>query len=94
MSGVGIMKIITINVPDEYIYYFQYLLDMGLYPSRSEAIRVAIREFIHKEMEMGEKVIEHNNRIRQEEMNSGNKVVCIPMDRDNVKIRKIIRRLE
>lgn len=46
------MKVITINVPTKYIKVIQKLQDAGLYPSRSEAIRVAIRDFMYKEQEL------------------------------------------
>ena len=91
------MKIITINVPDMFIDYFQCLLDIGLYPSRSEAIRVAIRRFIFDELKMSKKLLEENNRIREEyknTMNGNHQMVCIPIDDNNVKIRKILRVLE
>ena len=48
----GGMKVITINVPTKYIRVIQKLLDAGLYPSRSEAVRVAIRDFISKDKEL------------------------------------------
>lgn len=44
------MKIITINLSEPHIKALQVLQDIGLYPSRSEAIRVAIRDFLKKEL--------------------------------------------
>jgi len=44
------MKIITINLPIQYIEAIQSLQDAGIYPSRSEAIRTALREFIGGEL--------------------------------------------
>lgn len=46
------MKIITINLPEKYLQSIQILNDMGLYPSRSEAIRVALSDFLAKELKM------------------------------------------
>ncbi len=46
------MKIITINLPEKYLQAIQILNDMGVYPSRSEAIRNALREFLTKELKM------------------------------------------
>lgn len=43
------MKIITINMPMKYLDAIQVLQDLGLYPSRSEAIRESLREFLYKE---------------------------------------------
>lgn len=46
------MKIITINLPEKYLQAIQILMDMGLYPSRSEAIRIALGNFLNKELKM------------------------------------------
>lgn len=46
------MKIITINLPEKYLQAIQILNDMGIYPSRSEAIRVALNDFLDKELKM------------------------------------------
>ena len=44
------MKIITINLPEQYLTAIQTLQDIGMYPSRSEAIRTALSEFLPKEL--------------------------------------------
>ena len=44
------MKIITINLPIQYIEAIQSLQDAGRCPSRSQAIRTALREFIGEEL--------------------------------------------
>jgi Arc/MetJ-type ribon-helix-helix transcriptional regulator len=44
------MKIITINLSEPHVKALQVLQDLGLYPSRSEAIRVAIRDFLQREL--------------------------------------------
>ncbi|MFW9936485.1 MAG: ribbon-helix-helix domain-containing protein [Promethearchaeota archaeon] len=46
------MKIITINLPEKYLSAIQTLNDLGIYPSRSEAIRIALREFLKEELKM------------------------------------------
>ncbi|MFW9970123.1 MAG: ribbon-helix-helix domain-containing protein [Candidatus Odinarchaeota archaeon] len=46
------MRIITINLPEKYLAAIQVLNDMGMYPSRSEAIRVALHQFLSKELKM------------------------------------------
>ena len=46
------MKIITINLPEKYLQAIQILNDMGLYPSRSEAIRIALGNFLNNELKM------------------------------------------
>ncbi|MFX0057226.1 MAG: ribbon-helix-helix domain-containing protein [Candidatus Hodarchaeota archaeon] len=46
------MKIITINLPEKYLSAIQTLNDLGIYPSRSEAIRIALRDFLKDELKM------------------------------------------
>ena len=43
------MKNITINIPEIYDENIQKLISLGLIPSRSEAVRTALREFLHNE---------------------------------------------
>jgi len=45
------MQNITINIPDIYDKNIQKLIQMKIVPSRSEAIRMALREFFHNEYE-------------------------------------------
>lgn len=45
------MKIITVNLPILYLKQIDTMVgDTGLYPSRSELIRVAVREFLVQEL--------------------------------------------
>ena len=44
------MKNITIALPEIYVRNIEKIQNLGLVPSRSEAIRLAIREFLHKEI--------------------------------------------
>jgi len=45
------MKIVTINVPESYIEAINKLIGAnGLYPSRSELIRSAVRDFLIKQL--------------------------------------------
>jgi Arc/MetJ-type ribon-helix-helix transcriptional regulator len=46
------MKIITINLPEKYLSAIQTLNEMGIYPSRSEAIRIALKDFLTEELKM------------------------------------------
>jgi Arc/MetJ-type ribon-helix-helix transcriptional regulator len=46
------MKIITINLLEKYLNAIQALNDLGIYPSRSEAIRIALRDFLEEELQM------------------------------------------
>jgi metal-responsive CopG/Arc/MetJ family transcriptional regulator len=43
------MKNITINLPTLYDEKIQELIEKKIIPSRSEAIRTALREFLHNE---------------------------------------------
>ncbi|MFX0074484.1 MAG: ribbon-helix-helix domain-containing protein [Candidatus Hermodarchaeota archaeon] len=45
------MQNITINIPDIYDANIQKLIKMKVVPSRSEAIRTALREFFRNEFE-------------------------------------------
>lgn len=45
------MKIITINLSEKYLSAIQTLITQGKYPSRSEAVRIALRNFLHKELQ-------------------------------------------
>ena len=54
------LRIITINVPEIYLKFIKQLTDMCIYPSRSEALRVALRNFILDELKLVDKVKECN----------------------------------
>ncbi len=45
------MKIATINIPVPYIESLDALVDLGLFASRSEAIRECLNEFLKSEPE-------------------------------------------
>ncbi len=44
------MIIITVKMSDIYVKGLDKLVELGLYPSRSEAIRVAIRDLLRREL--------------------------------------------
>jgi Arc/MetJ-type ribon-helix-helix transcriptional regulator len=46
------MKNITIALPEIYVKNIEKLQKIGMVPSRSEAIRLAIREFLKKEVKV------------------------------------------
>jgi len=50
------MKIVTINLPLPALDALEKLTDYGLYPSRSEAIRVALRDFLSSELQLAQKL--------------------------------------
>lgn len=43
------MRIVTINIPDNYLDCFESLIKLGLYNSRSQIVREALKEFIERE---------------------------------------------
>lgn len=57
------MKIITINLPEKYLEAIQILQDMNIYPSRSEAIRMALEDFLTNELKMYNDLEDQNFRI-------------------------------
>ena len=54
------MKIITINLPEKYLAAIKILNDLEIYPSRSEAIRIALRDFLTDELKMFEELDNEN----------------------------------
>lgn len=46
-----VLRNITINLPDQYDEVIQKLIRLKLIPSRSEAIRTALREFLQDEFQ-------------------------------------------
>lgn len=44
------MKTISVNVPETFIKGLEELVKKGLYANRSEAIRVALRDLIKREL--------------------------------------------
>jgi len=57
------MKIITINLPEKYLEAIQTLNDLGVYASRSEAIRTALGEFLGDELKMFENLDEETFKM-------------------------------
>lgn len=52
------MQIVTVNLPSIYIDAIAKLTEQGMFPSRSEAIRVALRNFLKSELEMVESLLD------------------------------------
>ncbi len=44
------MRLIAVHLPDKLLDDIQELVDKGLYPNRSEAIRIAIRDLLKQEL--------------------------------------------
>ena len=98
------MKIVTVNVPESYIGAINKLIgENGLYPSRSELIRVAVREFLLKELKMANNMAKYDRSEEEAEEDFDEEdFVRVPIEKINEKsepIReyksyKIIKRLE
>jgi Arc/MetJ-type ribon-helix-helix transcriptional regulator len=48
--GGNEMKLVTLHIPEQYIEGLEKLVDSRLYPNRSEAIRIAIRDLLKREL--------------------------------------------
>ena len=93
------MKIVTVNVPESYIDAIEKLIgENGLYPSRSELIRCAVREFLIKELKMAKNMTKYD----KPELNDFDEenFVRIPVENEKkeepvreFKTYKIVRRL-
>lgn len=44
------MKLVTLHVPETYLDGLEKLVENNLYPNRSEAIRIAIRDLLKREL--------------------------------------------
>lgn len=88
------MVIITINVPYHYLKFLHKLVYAKVYPSRSEACRVAIRDFVHKEMKIN-KVIK-NVKVEDliQKINDTDTAVCLENGDGTIETHKIIKRLD
>jgi len=47
---IGAMNLISVKIPETFLEGLDDLVRLGVYPSRSEAIRVAIRDLLRKEL--------------------------------------------
>ena len=95
------MKIVTVNIPESYLDSIEKLVgENGLYPSRSELIRVAVRDFLLRELKMANNIAkykesetddfddDHFVRVPIEKLNEKNEPVR------EFRTYKIIKRLE
>lgn len=51
------MKVVSINIPEKYIYELEELVRQEFYLSRSEAIRAAVRDLLKRELWMAGQAI-------------------------------------
>jgi Arc/MetJ-type ribon-helix-helix transcriptional regulator len=84
------MKIITINLTEPHVKALAILQELGLYPSRSEAIRVAIRDFLQKELGFNEKHAESKVPVVQEQHLNAS----VQVEEKKKEISRILKRLK
>ena len=78
------MKIITVNLPVNDIKTIKGLVgEEGLYPSRSELIRVAIRDFLVKELKLAKEFPKFRAEHSTEELINNN---TIKIDKNFVRV--------
>jgi Arc/MetJ-type ribon-helix-helix transcriptional regulator len=95
------MKIVTVNIPESYLESIERLIgENGLYPSRSELIRCAVRDFLIKELRRANEMIKYKE-VKVEQINNKDyvRVPIEKMDENNEPVRefktyKIVKRLE
>lgn len=98
------MKICTVNIPESYIDAIEKLIgEDGLYPSRSELVRCAVRAFLIRELTMAKKMAKYNAPNSEEiiedfDIKNFVRIPVEPKDKDEpvrtFKTYKILRRLE
>ena len=95
------MKIVTVNIPDSFLDSIEKLVgEDGLYPSRSELIRVAVREFLLKELTLANRMVKYQeSEIKDFDEKNYVRVPIQTTDENDEPVRefktyKIVRRLE
>lgn len=87
------MKIITVNLTDPQTKALAVLQQIGLYPSRSEAIRVALRDFLQRAFDL----VTTNGTEQRESLCLSEKIQNSPVvDKEQIgkTIGILLRRLE
>ena len=79
------MRIVTVNLPEMYLQSIAELQSKGKYPSRSEAIRVALRKFLRQELAMVEKMM--NSKAKADKNEGSNVRAIFPAKIDMRSIR-------
>ncbi len=86
------MKIVTVNIPETFIGIIKKLVgEHGLYPSRSELIRVAVREFLIKKLQMANNMVKYTETKVEIDAIDEEKFVRVPIvrrDEDNEPVRE------
>jgi len=77
------IKIVTVNIPEPYLNAIDKLTGHdGLYPSRSELIRVAVRDFLIRELKNAEEMSYYYKKPEKPKFDSEN-FVRIPENKDD-----------
>jgi Arc/MetJ-type ribon-helix-helix transcriptional regulator len=96
------MKVVTINVHRSYLKAIEKLVgDDGLYPSRSELIRAAVRKLLLNELEEAKRIKERRENPPIQKKHP-EKFVQVPIEKESddgdpireFKTYRIIRKLE
>jgi len=76
------LKIVTVNIPESYLESIKRLIgEDGLYTSRSELIRCAVRDFLIKELKNAEEILKYQ-KVKTEEIDDKNFVRVPKENRD------------
>jgi antitoxin ParD1/3/4 len=83
------MRIITVNLPVSYLKVIDSLTgNKGLYPSRSELIRVAVRDFLIRELDAAKSFIKfqqnQNTVVDTTNQIIDNSVVRVPLEENSI----------
>lgn len=57
------MRLIAVHLPDRILTDIEQLVNKGLYPNRSEAIRIAIRDLLKREL--WDHTMSHKERLSE-----------------------------
>lgn len=101
------MKIVTVNIPEAYLDSIEKLVEteenpLGIYPSRSELVRCAVKEFLQKEIDMADYITKNTlEQAKKKFFQSNGSMVKVPTIRKDengepyktFKTFKIIKRL-
>jgi Arc/MetJ-type ribon-helix-helix transcriptional regulator len=95
------VKIVTVNIPETYLDSIEKLVGgNGLYPSRSELIRVAVRDFLLRELKVADNIARYKeSEIEDFDNENYVRVPIEKLDENDEPVRefktyKIIKRLE
>ena len=62
------MKLLTVHFPESYIEALDLLVSENIFPNRSEAIRMAVRDLIRNEI-----ILKNSFKERKEKLNKAKK---------------------